>query len=149
MLRRLFSTTPRVRDLNRIHLLGRVAGTPSTRVFQGNNAEEEAHGEEESGSDRPGVVQFTLATNRRYKNNKGELVELTDWHRVKRFGHGVVDGLAPRLEKGATVLVEGSLRYDSFTDKEGVERTVASIVAERVQVIKRPYTSTATEASEE
>jgi len=84
-----------------------------------------------------GFVQFTLATNRCYKNREGDLVELTDWHRVKKYGKGVTSWLPQKLDKGNMVLVEGSFRYESFTDKDGNERNIATVIADRVQLIKR------------
>jgi single-stranded DNA-binding protein len=46
--------------------------------------------------------------------------------------------LANRMEKGALVAVEGTLQYDTFTDKEGVEKTVANIVADKIRLLTRP-----------
>jgi len=145
MLRRFLSSSAPRRDLNRILLLGRVAGAPSTHTFQSEADVDETvtvQPDDAGTTPRPpGVVQFTLATNRVSRNRQGEMIDVTDWHRVKKFGLGVVDSLAPRLEKGTTVLVEGQLRYETYTDKEGRERSVGTVHADRVQVVKKPNTS--------
>ncbi|RKP05324.1 hypothetical protein THASP1DRAFT_19942, partial [Thamnocephalis sphaerospora] len=76
------------------------------------------------------IVNFTLATNKMRKNREGELVQETDWHRIKAFKtKRALPYYETKVRKGATALIEGSIRYGSYTDKEGNERNVAEIVA--------------------
>ena len=145
--RRFLSVTARRQaDLNRITLLGRVAGDANTYVFDQTehaagdvaSVDDAGHGTSESKPRPVGVVNFTLATNRYYRNKDKDMVAATDWHRVKQVGRGVVEYLAPKIQKGSTVLVEGQLRYDTYTNKEGVERTVGTVYADKIQVVKYP-----------
>ncbi|KAI9596425.1 hypothetical protein BDF19DRAFT_439028 [Syncephalis fuscata] len=69
------------------------------------------------------MVDFTLATNRVHRNREGELVRETDWHRVRSFVTPArANYFNEALKKGNVVMVEGSIRYNSYTDKEGQEK---------------------------
>jgi single-strand DNA-binding protein len=77
------------------------------------------------------VCNFTVAVNRDWKNESGErqhdvcFVDATAWGKVAEFCAG--------LRKGAAVLVEGSLRQNTWTGKDGTERSKLVVVAQRVQ----------------
>ena len=55
---------------NKVQLIGHVGQEPEIKTFDGGKK----------------VVNFTLATNEVYKNEKGEKVEQTEWHRVSAWG---------------------------------------------------------------
>jgi single-strand DNA-binding protein len=76
------------------------------------------------------VTNFTLATNRRWKDKQAdEWKEETDWHRIVLWRN---ENLAPHLLKGKQVYIEGRLQTRSYEDKEGQKRSVTEIVAEEV-----------------
>lgn len=112
--------------MNRVTLLGRVAGEPTSRLFE--------HQEDQ------GVVNFTLYTKRRLRNAEGEFVSVTDWHKITKIGRGVVDYLPPLLQRGVRVFVEGSIRYDTYRDREGVEKTAATIYAGNLSLLVETLT---------
>jgi single-strand DNA-binding protein len=60
--------------------------------------------------------------------------EATTWIRVAVFGQ-LATRLHPDLKKGAEVYVEGKLRLESWTGKDGRERTGLSVAASRVEVL--------------
>lgn len=60
--------------------------------------------------------------------------EATTWARVVVFG-GLATELHPALRKGAEVYVEGKLRLESWTGRDGRERTGLSVAAARVEVL--------------
>jgi single-strand DNA-binding protein len=60
----------------------------------------------------------------------------TTWARVVVFG-GLATERHPALQKGAEVYVEGKLRLESWTGKDGRERTGLSVTASRVEVLGR------------
>jgi len=76
------------------------------------------------------VTNFTLATNRRWKDQQsGEWKEETDWHRVVLWRS---ENLANYLLKGKQVFVEGRLQTRSYDDKEGKKVYTTEVVAEDV-----------------
>ncbi|RKP26601.1 hypothetical protein SYNPS1DRAFT_27719 [Syncephalis pseudoplumigaleata] len=80
------------------------------------------------------IVDFTLATNRYHRNREGETVQETDWHRIRTFVTPARANLYNDiLKKGNVVLVEGSIRYAKYMDKEGTERKITNILADKVQ----------------
>jgi single-strand DNA-binding protein len=67
----------------------------------------------------------------------GENQERTEWHRVVLFGKlGEIAG--EYLKKGRQVYIEGSLRTNKYTDKEGIERYSTDIVASEMQMLGGP-----------
>lgn len=68
------------------------------------------------------VANLSLATSRSYR--KGEnTVEVTDWHTVTVWGTGA-EFIAEAAHKGDRVFVEGEMRSEKYTPKDGgPERT--------------------------
>jgi single-strand DNA-binding protein len=62
--------------------------------------------------------------------------EATTWVRVAVFGE-LATRLHPDLKKGTEVHVEGKLRLESWTGKDGKERTGLSVAGSRVDVLGR------------
>ncbi len=60
------------------------------------------------------VTSFSVATNRQYTNNNGELVKETIWFRISAWGRQA-ETCNQYLKKGAKVLVEGRLTADQAT----------------------------------
>lgn len=83
------------------------------------------------------VVQFSIAHNERWTDKNGEKQERTEWVRVKAFGK-LAENCAEYLSKGRQVYVEGTLRTDKYTDKEGVDRYATDLVAEEVKFLGVP-----------
>ncbi len=82
------------------------------------------------------AVEFTVAYNRRYKDQNGEWREETHFFDVKGYGKSAEDW-GTRLSKGYLVLVEGRLAQEKW-EKEGKTFTKIRIVAESVKLISRP-----------
>ena len=80
------------------------------------------------------VLNFRMATTRRWKDSAGAKQERTEWHRVVTFGP-TADFLKEYAKKGALVHVEGSLQTREWSDKEGIKRYTTEILARRVQLI--------------
>lgn len=106
------------RGVNKIILVGNLGNDPDTKYTQGGMA----------------VTKVSLATTSVRKNKEGESIERTEWHRVTFFGKlGEIAG--EYLRKGSQVYVEGSIRYDKYTDKEGVERYSTDIICDEMQMM--------------
>jgi len=106
-----------LRDVNRIELIGRAGADP--KVHQFDNGGE--------------VVEFSVATAKKWKDNKDEWVEKTTWHKVKAFspkngkGRGLVGYAEDRIYKGTLVRIVGEQTHRQY-DKDGEKRYSAEIV---------------------
>lgn len=78
------------------------------------------------------VCQFSLATNRVWKDKNGAKQESVDYHNIVVFGKQA-ETAAQYLKKGASALVEGRMQTRSWDDKEGKKNYRTEIVADRVQ----------------
>lgn len=78
------------------------------------------------------VCQFSLATNRVWKDKNGAKQESADYHNIVVFGRSA-ELAAQYLKKGASALVEGRMQTRSWDDKEGKKNYRTEIVADRVQ----------------
>jgi single-strand DNA-binding protein len=76
------------------------------------------------------VSQFTLATNRRVKDNQtGEWKDETDWHRIVAWRQ---ENLAQYLTKGKQVYIEGRLQTRNWEDQNGQKRSTTEVIAEEI-----------------
>jgi len=80
------------------------------------------------------ITRISLATNSQWKDKEGNKQERTDWHRVVFFGK-LAEIAGEYLRKGASVYVEGSLKYDKYTGQDGVEKYSTDIVANEMQML--------------
>ncbi|KAJ1728083.1 hypothetical protein LPJ61_004228, partial [Coemansia biformis] len=91
-------------SMNKVILVGGVGSDPKVIEFSNGNK----------------LVTFPLATSRRYKDKEGNLLEQTAWHKIQLRGDKA-ERAANFVKKGAMVQIDGAIRYDTFTNKEGVE----------------------------
>ncbi len=63
------------------------------------------------------VAKFSLATNERFKDKDGNWQDRTEWHNLVAFQR-TAEICGEYLKKGRTVYIEGSLRTNSWDDKE-------------------------------
>ena len=103
---------------NKVQLIGHVGQEPEIKTFDGGKK----------------VVNFTLATNESYKNEKGEKVEQTEWHRVTAWGK-VADIIEKYVIKGKEIAIEGKLTHRSYDDKNGEKCFVTEVVANDVLLL--------------
>lgn len=78
------------------------------------------------------VTQFSLATNRVYKDKNGARQEATDYHNVVVFGRQA-ETCAQYLKRGQTAFIEGRLQTRSWDDKDGKKQYRTEVIADRVQ----------------
>ena len=77
------------------------------------------------------VVNFSIATNRTYKDRDGKKQEQTDFHNIVVFGRQA-DIVNQYLKKGSSVFVEGRMQTRSW-EKDGEKKYRTEVVADRVQ----------------
>lgn len=81
------------------------------------------------------VANFSLATSEKYKDKQtGELKEVSEWHRVVLFNR-LAEIASQYLSKGSMVYIEGKIKTEKYTDKEGVERYATKIIANNLQML--------------
>jgi len=80
------------------------------------------------------VCKFSVATSERRKSADGQVEETTTWFRVSVWGRQAE--LAQEfLVKGRQVYIEGRLRLEEYTDREGNKRISPEISATDIQFI--------------
>ena len=67
------------------------------------------------------------------KDDRGYVVEQTEWHRVTLW-NGLAK-VAEKLRKGALVHVQGMLHYSAYTDNEGARRYATEIIGNELKVL--------------
>lgn len=80
------------------------------------------------------MARFSLATSESYKNQKGEPVDKTEWHRCVAWGK-TAELVNKLLNKGKKVAVRGQIRYRSYEDKEGNTRYTTDIVVNEFELM--------------
>ncbi len=75
------------------------------------------------------VVNFTLATNRRYKNKDAQMVEESEYHRCVAYGNAA-DIIGTYVTKGKRMYIEGRLRTRKWEDTTGNARYTTEIVVD-------------------
>ena len=104
--------------VNKVILLGNLGSDPEVRYL-------------DSGSV---VAKFNIATSEAYNTKGGERVEQTEWHRIELW-----DGLAKvaeqYLKKGNTVYIEGKIKTEQWTDKDGQQKSGIRIRATSMTLV--------------
>lgn len=77
------------------------------------------------------VCNFSVATNRVYKDRDGKKQEQTDFHNVVVFGR-TADTVNQYLKKGSSVYVEGRIQTRSW-EQNGEKKYRTEVVADSVQ----------------
>lgn len=107
------------RGINKVILVGNLGADPEVRYTAGGTA----------------IASLSIATSEQWTDKQsGQKQERTEWHRVKLFGR-LAEIAGEYLKKGRQVYVEGSLRTDKYTDKQGVERYSTDIIASDLQML--------------
>jgi single-strand DNA-binding protein len=107
------------RGVNKVILVGNLGADPETRYSAAGKA----------------MCTIRIATSDQWTDKQtGEKQERTEWHRVKFFGR-LAEIAGEYLKKGRQVYIEGSLRTDKYTDKEGIERYTTDIIADEMQML--------------
>jgi len=112
-------------SLNRIMLTGRLVRDPELR---------------HTAADVP-VCDITLAHNRRFRGNNGELRDEATFIDVTFWRKSAVK-LVEFFKKGDPIFVEGRLTMDQWTNKEGVRKQKVKIAASEWRFIQPTHNNT-------
>lgn len=103
-------------DLNKAILAGNLTRDPEIRSLP-------------SGAK---VCNFSIATNRVWKDKDGVQQKSADFHNIVVFGRQA-ETSAQYLKKGQQVLIEGRIQTRSWEDQNGDKKYRTEVVADRVQ----------------
>lgn len=103
---------------NTVQLIGNVGNDPEIKNLDGGKK----------------VANLTIATNDSYKNDKGEKVEQTEWHKVVAWGK-TAEIIEKYVTKGLQIAIEGKLTHRSYDDKNGEKRYVTEVVVNDVLLL--------------
>ena len=103
-----------IMDLNKVMIIGRSTSNLQVKTI------------ESSGTP---VVNFTVATNRKFKNRDGNVLEDAEYHRCVAYGKGA-EVLGKYLNKGKRIYIEGRLRTRKWEDSEWKERFSTEVIVD-------------------
>lgn len=107
------------RGINKVILIGRLGNDPDVRYTAAGTA----------------VTTISLATSESWRDrNTGEPQQRTEWHRVIFFGRRA-ETAGQYLKKGSQIYVEGSIRTNRYTDKNGIDRYSKEIHVNEMQML--------------
>ena len=104
---------------NKVQLIGHVGNDPEIKTFEGGKK----------------LANLTIATNDSYKNEKGEKVEQTEWHRITAWGK-TAELIEKFVTKGKEIAIEGKLAHRSYDDKNGEKRYITEVVVNELMLLK-------------
>lgn len=99
-------------DLNKVLLIGRATDTSEIKRIESNDSS---------------VINFVIATNRKFKNKDGNIQEEAEYHRCVAYGNSA-DVLGKYLHKGKRVYIEGRLRTRKWTDNAGLTKYSTEVI---------------------
>lgn len=108
-------------SVNRVHLIGNVGKDPEVRNLQGGAK----------------VATITLATTEKFKDR-----EETEWHTVTIWNN-LADVVEKYVKKGSQLYIEGRIKTEKFTGKDGTDKYVTRIVASSMQLLGKRESSPA------
>lgn len=100
------------RGLNRIQLIGRLGRDPEMRYTSSGKA----------------VTNFSLAVGGRWTDREGNERDDTEWFQVDAWDR-LAEISNEYLVKGSQVYIEGRIKSRKYTDRDGIERTAFSVIA--------------------
>jgi single-strand DNA-binding protein len=110
----------RMPDINSVIIVGNLIKDP---VFRNTN------------SGVP-VANFTIASNRKFKDNTGLIKEDVCFIGVVAW-YKLAESCYENLKKGSAILVEGELQSRSLKTEDGFNRNIIEIKARRIQFLNR------------
>lgn len=104
-------------SLNKVQLIGRLGKDPEIR-FSPKNPDE-------------AIASFSLATGgEKFKDKITETV----WHSCTAFGN-TAKVVQNYIKKGQQIFVEGSIKYEKYNDKNGVEKIATKIIVKQLVML--------------
>ena len=107
-------------SLNRVQLIGNLVRDPEVRNTSGGRA----------------VVNFSVATGRKWTDASGQTQEQTEFHNIVVFGK-LAEICAQYLRKGSKVYVDGRLQTHNWEGEDGVKRYRTETILENMIMLDK------------
>lgn len=105
--------------INKVLLIGHIGKDPDVFTF-------------DDGTKR---ISFSMATTESYRDKTtNEWRDQTEWHNIVGYRYLAEKNIA----KGDLVYIEGKLKTRKYTDRDGNDRYVTEILAEKINMIAHP-----------
>jgi single-strand DNA-binding protein len=108
-------------SVNKVILIGNAGKDPEVRNTQGGGK----------------VATVTLATTEKFKDR-----EETEWHTII-FWNTLAEVVEKYVSKGSPIYVEGRIKTEKFTGKDGTDKYSTRIIASSLQLLGRKESSPA------
>jgi single-strand DNA-binding protein len=105
-------------SFNKITVVGNLGRDPELRYTPQGNA----------------VCNFSMATNEKRRDKSGESQDITTWFRITLWGKQA-ENASKYLTKGSSVYIEGRLRVEEWSDRDGKSRYTLDVHATDMQFI--------------
>ncbi len=103
---------------NKVQLIGHVGQDPEIKNFENDRKK----------------ANLSVATTEVYRNEKGDKVEETQWHRVIAWGK-TAEIIEKYVGKGKEIAVEGKLVHRNYDDKNGEKKYITEIVVDELMLL--------------
>jgi single-strand DNA-binding protein len=105
-------------SFNKIIVVGNLGRDPELRYTPQGNA----------------VCNFSMATNEKRRGRDGDMQDVTTWFRITLWGKQA-ENASKYLAKGSPVYIEGRLRVEEWSDRDGKSRYTLDVQATDMQFI--------------
>ena len=105
-------------SFNKITVVGNLGRDPELRYTPQGNA----------------VCNFSMATNEKKRDKSGESQDVTTWFRITLWGKQA-ENASKYLTKGSSVYIEGRLRVEEWSDRDGKSRFTLDVHATDMQFL--------------
>ena len=106
-------------SVNKVIIVGNIGKDPVVRQF--NNGGK--------------VVQFSVATSKKFRDASGEMKEETAWHNIKIAGKSAETFEKCGVKKGTSIYLEGEISYRTWNDNAGIRHDMTEIVCFTFQLL--------------
>jgi single-strand DNA-binding protein len=113
-----------MKGLNKVTLIGNLGKDPEISVLEGEIT----------------LAKFTLATNESYRDQNGDMQNITDWHSIVAW-RNVAEKVGKYLHKGSHIYMEGKIKTRSFENKDGTKRYVTEIILDSFIMLDKTATT--------
>lgn len=110
-----------MRDLNKVMLIGNVVRDPELRTIPSGQS----------------VASISVATNRSWNDNSGELQKAVEYTDIVAWGK-LAEIAGQILKKGRRIYVEGRLQTRNWEGQDGVKRYKTEVIASDLIVLDKP-----------
>ncbi len=100
-------------SLNRATLIGRAGRDPEVSYTKSGKK----------------IIKLSIATSESWRDKAtGEKKEKTEWHNIIIFNEAIANVVDQCVRKSSFIYIEGTIRTNEYTDKDGIQRKATQIV---------------------